>query len=69
MPSGKIILPSRPEREILAQPLSRAPGRRNLRWELMVPPELGTALDLRAAALGLDRGTLLRAIAADFLKA
>lgn len=68
MPSGKIILPSRPEREVLAKRLSRAPGRRNLRWELMVPPELGTALDLRAVALGLDRGTLLRAIATDFLE-
>jgi hypothetical protein len=34
----------------------------------MVPPELGTALDLRAVALGLDRGTLLRAIATDFLE-
>ena len=69
MPSAKIILPARPEREVIVSPLSTAPGRRNLRWEIMVPPDLGTALDMRAAALGVDRAALLRALAADLLEA
>lgn len=69
MPSGKILLPARPEREVLAQPLSRAPGRRNLRWEIKVPADLGVALDMRAAALGVDRATLIRALAADLVEA